>query len=138
MGGGRRRSSIFTLETVFSHDLDDDKEAVSPLTTTARILSDDPHASAILMMPTACHRLMVPVTHIELRLGKLQLGRQTHRFESFIANVRFAVTGLCKFDWFHSSVHQSSSHDLHSQGKSGAQNCENFLRTPTQSGKSVC
>jgi hypothetical protein len=50
---------IFTLETVSSHDLDNDKEAVSPLTTSARILSDDPHASAISMMPTACHRLPV-------------------------------------------------------------------------------
>ena len=36
---------IFTLETVPSHDLDDDKEAVSPLKTVARILRDDPHAS---------------------------------------------------------------------------------------------
>lgn len=47
-----KEAPIFTLETEFSHDLDDDKEAVSPLTTAARRLSDDPHVRAILMMPT--------------------------------------------------------------------------------------
>ena len=52
----------------------------SPLTTAARILSDDPNVSAILMMPTDYHPLLGPpsVTRIEsgIKIGELQLMRQ--------------------------------------------------------------